>query len=108
MQLPLGFSVVGGFSTAANSLTADDPALLASYVAEPGHFLASWSVAQASNVSALLKVFVLAPAAMHCSPALYRITRARRLSISVTPSAGVFVRASTALVVVRMMSLTWP
>ena len=36
------------------------------------------------------------------------MTRFNRDSISATPSSGFFVRASTALVVVRMVSLTSP
>jgi hypothetical protein len=38
----------------------------------------------------------------------HRITRPRREAISFAPSSGVLVRASTALVVVRSTSLTWP
>ncbi len=62
VQLPHGFTVVGGTGTiAASQVTFDDPTLLATYVAEPGHFLAAWSVANSPAVTARLKVFVLAP-----------------------------------------------
>ena len=44
LQLPNGFSVVGAPIPSNPVLTRDDPALLGLYTAEPGHYLASWSV----------------------------------------------------------------
>lgn len=62
VQLPLGFTVVGASSTVAASMTVGTQALLATYVPEPGHFLAGWSAASAPSSTGRLKVFVRAPA----------------------------------------------
>jgi hypothetical protein len=44
LQLPNGFGIVGAPIPSSPVLTRDDPALLGLYTAEPGHYLASWSL----------------------------------------------------------------
>jgi hypothetical protein len=75
LQLPNGFQVVGasalvvGGSTSSivpNGGRRDDPNVLASYVAEPGHYLASFqgpglSLGPAITVTSTLKVYIRAP-----------------------------------------------
>jgi hypothetical protein len=62
LQLPVGFTVVG--SAGAGTLTVDEPALLATYVAEPGHYLTSWSKSGGLLGGVVtFKIFVRAPAA---------------------------------------------
>ena len=62
LQLPLGFTVVS--ASPPSGMVRDDPALLGLYVAEPGHFLASWSLGQQQLTGvATYRAFVRAPAA---------------------------------------------
>lgn len=61
LQLPLGFTVQNVIPVSVG-MVRDDPALLALYTAEPGHFLASWSLGQSTiNSGEPYRVYVRAP-----------------------------------------------
>ena len=62
LQLPNGFTIVG-LQPPNTAIVRDLPALLATYTPEPGHYLASWSVAQQSPLgNATYRIYVRAPA----------------------------------------------
>lgn len=64
LQLPNGFTVLGASNNRGVTVTRDNPALLATYTAEPGHFLAGFHGTASSTYSSVrLNVFVRAPAA---------------------------------------------
>lgn len=62
LQVPVGFVVVG--TSSPGSFVQNDPALLALYTPEPGHYLASWSLGGfMSTGAATYYAYVRAPAA---------------------------------------------
>ncbi|MFY9344818.1 MAG: VCBS repeat-containing protein [Planctomycetota bacterium] len=63
LQVPVGFTVLGAANSMAVTMTRDEPSLLATYTAEPGSQLASWSgfSIQSGPATVRLRVRLRAP-----------------------------------------------